>query len=43
MPTTGLRGPYSLDNDTIDGIVTRTSAGLMLSVKSKIATFMFTV
>ena len=27
MPETGLRGPYALDSDTIDRIVTRTSAG----------------
>jgi hypothetical protein len=27
MPQTGLRGPYNLDNATIDAIVTRTSPG----------------
>jgi len=27
MPTTGLRGPYSLDNETIDRVVNQTSAG----------------
>ena len=27
MPTTGLRGPYKLDNDTIDKVVTLTSEG----------------
>ena len=27
MPTTGLRGPYKLDNNTIDKVVTKTSAG----------------
>jgi len=28
MPETGLRGPYTLDVDTIDQIVTRASAGV---------------
>jgi hypothetical protein len=27
MPSTGLRGPYKLDNDTIDKEVTKKSAG----------------
>ncbi len=27
MPTTGLRGPYKLDNNTIDKVVTKKSAG----------------
>jgi hypothetical protein len=27
MPATGLRGPYTLDSETIDKEVTRTSAG----------------
>lgn len=27
MPTTGLRGPYSLDNNAIDTVVTKKSAG----------------
>jgi hypothetical protein len=27
MPETGLQGPYALDNETIDRVVTRTSPG----------------
>lgn len=27
MPETGLNGPYTLDNETIDRVVTRTSPG----------------
>jgi len=27
MPQTGLRGPYTLDNETIERVVTRTSPG----------------
>jgi len=27
MPQTGLNGPYALDNETIDRVVTRTSPG----------------
>ncbi len=27
MPITGLKGPYTLDNETIDRVVTRTSPG----------------
>jgi len=39
MPQTGLRGPYALDSDTIDRIVTRTSAGAYALGKVEDASF----
>ncbi len=35
MPTTGLSGPYKLDAQTIDKIVTKTSAGAYALGRSK--------